>query len=250
MQNIIVFTGAEFPFRLFSAAHLIPLTILLSLSMLIYVLKRRLLTPSLNKPARYAIAGLLLLQEGSYHIWAIVNDCWYLGYSLPLHICGVSALLSGIMLITRSYPLFEVVYFWGLAGATQALLTPDIGDYSFPHYMYYKFFTSHSLIILAVLFMTFVESYRPSVRSLGKVFLVTNAYAAVVASINYLTGGNYLYLCGKPQGPSLLDYLGPWPWYIFSLELVVALSFIICYLPYLTGDIANKRTVIIRHNNE
>lgn len=250
MQNFIVFTGAEFPFRLFSATHLIPLAILLSLGMLIYVLRKRLRTPSLNKQARYAIAGLLLLQEGSYHIWAMVNDSWYLGYSLPLHICGVSALLSASMLITRRYPLFEVVYFWGLAGATQALLTPDIGDYSFPHYMYYKFFISHSLIILAVLFMTFVESYRPSVKSLGKVFLITNAYAAFVASINYLTGGNYLYLCGKPQGPSLLDYLGPWPWYIFSLEAVVALSFMICYLPYLTGDIANKPTDIIRHNDK
>lgn len=250
MHNFIVFNEAEFPFKLFSAAHLIPIGLLLSFGIVIYMLKRQLRDPSLNKHARYAIAALLFLQEGSYHVWAIANNNWYAGYSLPLHICGISSLLAGTMLITRSYPLFEVVYFWGLAGATQALLTPDIGDYSFPHYMYYKFFISHSLIILAVLFITFVEQYRPSMQSIRNVFLITNVYTAFVAGINYLTGGNYLYLCSKPQGSSLLDYLGPWPWYLFSLEVVMILSFMVCYLPYLAGDFVKNRFAVSRFDDK
>lgn len=234
MRDWIDFTtGADFPFRLFSVDHLVPMGLLLAAAIGMYVMRARLRAPGLNLAVRRLMAMVLLTTEASYHIWAIWNGTWTPGYSLPLHICGLAALLSAVMLLSRSYAIFELVYFWGLAGATQALLTPDLGSYSFPHYMYYKFFIFHSFIILAVLFMAFVEQYRPTSKSIGKVFAVTNIYAAFIAAVDYLTGGNYLYLCEKPQGGSLLDYLGPWPWYIGTLEIVVLLSCLLCYLPYI-----------------
>jgi len=233
LRGLIVFTDADFPFQMFSAAHLWPLGLLLAAALGLYLLRERLRTPGLNRLVRLCMAGLLLITEASYHIWAIWNGTWTVGYSLPLHICGLAGLLSAVMLISRSYFIFELVYFWGLGGATQALLTPDLGSYSFPHYMYYKFFISHSLIVLAVLFMVFAEQYRPTFKSIGKVFIITNVYAAVIAAVDWLTGGNYLYLCEKPPGPSLLDWLGPWPWYIAVLEIIVVLSCLLCYLPYI-----------------
>ncbi len=247
MKDLIVFIDADFPFQMFSAAHLVPLGLLLGLAAAIYILRQPLRLLRWNRLTRYVLTGLLAIQEVSYHAWAIWNGTWHAGYSLPLHLCGVSALLAGAMLITRSYRLFEVVYFWGLAGTSQALLTPDIGQYSFPHYMYYKFFLSHNLIILAVLFMCFVEQYRPTLASIGKVFVVTNFYAGLIAGVNYLTDGNYLYLCNKPAGASLLDYLGPWPWYIFSLEIIMILSCLLCYLPYMIGGVVKKEVPHVRN---
>jgi hypothetical integral membrane protein (TIGR02206 family) len=238
--RLIVFTDAEFPFRMFSVDHLVPLGLLLAAIAAMYLFRGRLRGPRLNLAARMFMAGVLVVAEASYHVWANWNGSWTPGYSLPLHICGLAALLSVVMLLTRSYAIFELVYFWGLAGTTQAILTPDLGTTSFPHYMYYKFFVFHSFIILAVLFMTIVERYRPTLRSLGKVVVLTNVYAVFIAVVDYVFDGNYLYLCWKPQGGSLLDYLGPWPWYIASLEIIVIVFCLICYLPYAGSGRKNR----------
>src|SRR5438128_440019 len=38
--------------------------------------------------------------------------------------------------------------------------------------------------------------------------------AVIIALIDLVTGGNYMYLRRVPAGGSLLSLMGPWPWYI------------------------------------
>jgi uncharacterized membrane protein YwaF len=47
-----------------------------------------------------------------------------------------------------------------------------------------------------------------------RVFGATLAVAAVAAVADLVTGGNYMYLRSKPVHSSLLNLMGPWPWYI------------------------------------
>ena len=84
--------------------------------------------------------------------------------------------------------------------------------------------------------MTFVEGFRPQHRSIWKVFIITNIYTGVIGLLNWLIGSNYLFICSKPASGSLMDFLGPWPWYILSLEVVGLLTFYIYYLPFLIRD--------------
>jgi hypothetical integral membrane protein (TIGR02206 family) len=145
------------------------------------------------------------------------------------------------MLLNNNYLLFEINYFWGLGGAIQALLTPDIGIFGFPHYRFFQFFTSHGLIILAVLYMIFIADYRPKHKSIWKVFLITNGYMILMAGFNWLTGGNYLFICHKPENGSLMDFMGPWPWYILTLEFVGIISFYLYYSPVAIANLIKKR---------
>lgn len=44
---------------------------------------------------------------------------------LPIQICNLLAFLTAIVLVWRTYALYELVYFWGLGGTFLAILTPD-----------------------------------------------------------------------------------------------------------------------------
>ena len=67
-------------------------------------------------------------------------------------------------------------------------------------------------------------------------FLALNVYGVVTGLIYATFGWDYGYLCQKPLRPSLLDYLGHWPWYLVWLEVVALAIFFILLLPWLLLD--------------
>jgi len=146
--------------------------------------------------------------------------------------CSVLVFLSAVMLLNRRFLLFELVYFWGIAGATQALLTPDIGIYGFPLYRFFQAFLSHGAIATAAVYMAAVERFRPTFKSVVRVFIIENIYAVVVGLINALIGSNYLFISRKPETASLLDVLPAWPWYILVMEGMAVVLLLLLYLPF------------------
>jgi len=232
MNSCFTLSYPDEPFRLFSMSHNTALWLVLTACIAVAAGRKRFRDHHLNKIFRYSLGIVMIVQEILAQIWLISNGEWSVKYSLPLHLCGVSIILAAVMLFKKNYPIFEITYFWGLGGAVQALLTPDLGPFSFPHLFFYQFFISHGLIVVSCVFMTVVEGFRPTPGSILKTVIITNIYAALVAGLNLITGGNYLYICEKPGSPSILDFLGPWPWYLLSLELVLVLMCCLYYLPF------------------
>lgn len=230
------------PFTLFSPAHLLPLAAIFLICILIGFITPR-LGPVGREYGRWGLALFACANWIGWDLWQIVNGIWNVAYSLPLHLCTFSVPLSALMLVTRNYRLYEVLYFWGFAGGTQALLTPDLtaSGYNFPHFVYWIFWTSHGVVLWAVVFATAAWAYRPTAQSILRVAVITNLFVLVVAPVNWLTGGNYLYIARKPEFPSLLDYLGPWPWYILPLQALGLLACGLVYLPYAVHDFRQSR---------
>lgn len=237
------YDGGRFEF--YSPSHLTALAVLLGVYLLLYFYRAYFKNnPRSDNAIRYGLAALLILQELSLNIFRAANGIWSVSTSLPLHLCGVAVVLSAVMLVNNNYKLYELNYFWGLGGAIQALLTPDIGIYSYPHFRFFQFFISHGLIILASLYLTFIAGYRPTIKSIRRVFIITNIYMVFIAGFNWLTQANYLFICHKPVDGSLIDFLGPWPWYILSLELVALISFFIYYAPFAIADRLRARGTV------
>lgn len=227
------YSGA--PFQLFGIAHLIALGVVIAINLLLPAFRRHSDERS-RRMFRLALAAILLVNESLWHWWNLSTGQWTVQTMLPLHICSAMVFLSAAMLVTRSYRLYEFLYFMGIGAATQALLTPDAGPYGFPHFRFFQVILSHGAIVTSAVYMTVVERYRPYPRSLLRVFVGMNLYLAVVAVVNVLLGSNYLFIAHKPETASLMDVLGPWPWYILSMELLGLVVCLLLYLPFLLKD--------------
>lgn len=186
---------------------------------------------------RWMLALILWGNEIAWHYWNWISDRWTFQTMLPLHLCSVLVWVGAWMLVTKSYKIYEFMYFMGIAGAIQALATPDLGNFGFPHFRFFQTFLSHGLIVTAAVYMTVVEGLRPTWKSMIRVFVWMNLYALAVYFINDYLGSNYLMINQKPELPSLLDLLPEWPIYILYMEAIGIISMLLLYLPFAIKDL-------------
>lgn len=223
------------PFILFGTAHLTALGVIVFLNIVLFYLGRR-ASLSTRRLIRYSMAGILLVNELAWHVWNIFTGQWTIQTMLPLHLCSVLVFTSAFLLITRSEGVYPYVYFMGIAGALQALLTPDAGIYGFPHFRAFQTMISHGLIITTGIYMTVVEGFRPTWKIAWKVFVGCNIYLVIIFIVNQIIGSNYLFVARKPDTASLLDMLPAWPWYILYIELIGVVCILLLYIPFAVKD--------------
>ena len=210
-------------FVMFSLAHLAALAAAVVLIAALLLGRRLLRKERANRAAKFMLATLLIGCEVSLHVWYARTDNWGV-HSLPFQLCSITVWLSAAVMLlgSRGRKLHDIVFFLGLLGAMQAMLTPNL-DYTFPHFRYYHFFIAHIGIIAVGVFIVAVERYRPTLRSAGKALLWLHVLAIPGAIANWITGSNFMFLARKPDTASLLDLLAPWPWYLLQLEAIAAL---------------------------
>ena len=238
---MIQFFSSDFEgpaFEYFGAAHLGALAFLVLLNL--YLLRFRYASDRTKGAIRWMLAILLCINEFAWHDWIYTVGRWTIQTMLPLHLCSLLVWLGALMLVTRSYRIYEFMYFMGIGGAIQALATPGLGNFGFPHFMFFQYFTSHGLIVTSAIYMTVVEGFRPTWRSLVSVFVWMNLYAAAIFFLNTAIGSNYLMINSKPETPSLLDLLPPWPVYILYMELIGIVTMLLLYLPFAIKDWRDK----------
>lgn len=183
-----------------------------------------------TRAVRYTLAISLIVQESIRYA--------YFGFqfpnNLPIHLCTLITWMVVWACFTLHPFAVEFVYFTGIVGAGMAMITPDLPKdviTNWPSYPGIRYFMEHACILIAVGVLVFggIAPIRP-----GAVWR-TNAqvavYAALLGVFNWWNGTNYMFLCAKPKNPSLLDYMGPWPYYLLSSELLCLFLFWILWLP-------------------
>lgn len=227
------------PFLMFGWAHLGALAVIVLLNL--FLLRCKGASEQTRRKIRIGMAAILWVNESSYHLWNIYYGLWNVQEHLPLHVCSVLIWLAGFMLIFKNYTIYEFAFFMGIGGAIQALLTPDIGIYGFPHFRFFQTFISHGLLVTAAVFMTVVEGFRPTWKSMLRVLVVMNLYMVAIFFFNQLIGSNFLYVAHKPVGPTLLDVLPAWPWYLLYIEAIGLAICLLLYLPFAIQDWRRKK---------
>ena len=155
-------------------------------------------------------------------IWDVAED-------LPLHMCGISFFTSTYALYSKNQTAFELSYFWGLAGAFQAIITPDPTRFVMDVSLFWNFL-SHGLIILNVLWMIVIDNMRCRVGSYLNAIIITNGILFIISIVNSILGGNYWFICEKPGGESPF-IMGEWPLYIIGFKISGILLLGLFYIP-------------------
>ena len=155
---------------------------------------------------------------------------WSLKTSLPIHLCGISGILAGIMMFRSSHYGFEFLALIGSPGALHALLTPQLNHGTIP-FLIFKYYVSHAGIILVPLFLAIVLGYRIKRSSWYRVLLLCQVLLIIIGLTNYFIGANYMYLAEKPlvNNPMVV---GEWPWYILGFEILGLVHILIFYYGY------------------
>ncbi len=186
--------------------------------------------PGQMRAIQIGLGWLLLAAGPGWHLYRLLRGWLRYPSGLPITICDVSLLLSALALLTLRSWAYEFAYY-NAFGALGAVITPDLWE-SFPSLSTLQFFTGHCGVLVAVLFLTWSGTLRPRPGSARRVFAALNLLVAAVAVFDLLTGANYLYLRQKPADVTLLDYLGPWPFYLIACEAAALAIFTLLERPF------------------
>lgn len=151
---------------------------------------------------------------------------------LPLELCNMIPLLMIIGLLRKSRLILSVIFFWIMAGTIQANITPTLLNV-FPHYEWIRYWMIHTGLPILAIYTFYVLGFRYTFRDIVRSALGMNIIASFIYLINILLDANYMYLVAKPAPGTIYDILGPWPWYIVSLEFALLVFFSIALLPFL-----------------
>lgn len=228
-------------FTLMNEHHLNSLAIVMILAVIIPLLFRRINEKTIISVGK-VIGVILIFNEFTkpFSRYFLFEEAWNM--VLPLHLCHISAIMTGVVLLTGNRELFGVVYFWTFGGAPVALLTPDLA-YTFPDGQFVMFFITHGFIMLGAFYAVLTLKYRPTWTSLWRSFRVSMLIMVIIFPLNYTLGGatNYLYLRFKPQVGSLMDFLPDPPYHIPFVVVIGLVIFVLTYLPYAIMDMMKKK---------
>ncbi len=222
----IISTPERFqPVQLFGLSHLgVLASTAVAIAALIYVARTQ--APQFRSSVAWILALVLGLNKTAVLLHASASGGLTLANALPMHLCDWTTVVAVLALVTGGRLACELAWFWGLAGTAQAILTPDL-YYDFPDFEFLSFFISHSGVVAAGVYAPLHWRHPMTWASAGRAFIWLQGYAIAAIGVNLLVGANYGYLMAKPARASLLDLLGPWPWYILAIEGIALLSFFI-----------------------
>ena len=229
------------PFILFGNLHLLTMALIIFTAVFL-PLKCKNLSSS-NKSIMSKVIACVILAHvviSPYKDLYLLENPYHWKEIIPLHMCDLSEIFLATFLLGGPKILYKCAFFWGLGGASMAIITPDIPvvdlDYAF-------FMIGHGMIIIGVMYATISLNNRPYAKDLFVVSIITAlVLLPTVYLINFLLGepANYWYLMAKPEGASLMDAFPEPPLHLLITTPLAITMFLLLYIPYAIKDRFSK----------
>ncbi len=224
-------------FQPYGLPHLTVIFLTIVLPFALAALVQRTKSMRIEKVIIAALSAVLVLNYLAYLIFIRSQGSAEWQQMLPMQMCDWGMAVVIVAMWTGSQRWFEVAYFWGIGGTLQAVLTPNL-RYGFPDWRFISFFTSHSAIIVGVVFVMLTRRYRPYPMSIVRAWLWSEFYFVVTLIVDKITNFNYGFLLHKPEAFSILSFLSDSrPAYLIQLQGVALLFFLVLYAPFAFFDL-------------
>ena len=209
-------------FTPYDNSHLGAIVVMLVGAGVLVVAGRRLRDRDPDDRLGKAMAVSIVLTTLPLQLLYFTPEQWDLQKTLPIQLCDLASLISAYALWTHRWWAAGLTYYWGLTLTTQAIATPDLAT-PFPEPIFLLYWAMHIAIVWAAVYLTWGRSVTPDWRSYRFAVAATAVWAVCVYTFNVIAGTNYGFLNRKPAAASILDLLGPWPWYVFfEIAIVIA----------------------------
>ena len=202
----------------YSTAHLVPLAIFVGgLVGVVWLGRRHRATPGPTAFSR-AFAVALAAVVVPFQVIDFVTR-FDLDTTLPFHLCDLAWVAAALALWTHRPFWVGLTCYWGIVLTTQAIVTPSVED--FPQVRYFAYWAHHIMTVWAAFYLSVGLGLAPRWRDYRSTILTTLGWAVFAVLFNLVAGTNYGYLMHKPDTGSILDVLGPWPWYVAAEVVLV-----------------------------
>tara|TARA_Y100000766_G_scaffold46685_1_gene36923 strand:- start:91 stop:777 length:687 start_codon:yes stop_codon:yes gene_type:complete len=223
--------------KLFGTVHLITIAVVILTSVLLpkfYKNKSDYQISMMKKIIAGVIAAHVIISP--YKDLYLLANPYDWRETIPLHMCDLSEIFLVWFLLGGPRILYICAFFWGLGGATMAILTPDISHHDLD---YIFFMVGHGMIVVGIMYATVTLGNRPYAKDIVTVSLITAlVLLPIVYGINLLLGepANFWYLMTKPAGASLMDMFPEPPYHLIVTTPIAIAVFYLIYLPYFIKD--------------
>ena len=216
-----------YTFDLFGNDHILSIILIIIFYVLFLRFNEKIGIKNNSKIFPIVLSFIILSLDISEDIIRYTTGYYSIEKDLPLQLCTIGIYVAVVALLKKNQIAFELIFYWGLVGASQAILTPDSDLFELKIFFIYSQ-AYHSALIFAVLWLVIKCNMRMQIEYIPRVVLITNLVVVVISVINYLLDSNYMFLRVKPNSVSPF-LIGDWPVYIIMVQffsIVIVFLFI------------------------
>lgn len=147
---------------------------------------------------------------------------------LPINVCRSTPFVAMFGILFKNRKALAYTYFAGMGSNIMALISPELFS-TFPDLHYILFFITHWGNLLIILYIVIILRYIPTKKDLVFAIIATTIFVFTTLGLDCLVGANYNYVLQKPVTPSIMEPLGPWPYYLVWCELIGIFLFSMFY---------------------
>lgn len=223
---------AEREFTAYGPSHLVVLLVFVVGAAVLVAVGRRYGNATVARQVGRTVAVVMLAVQMGTVIYSNVPPQFGLNHSLPLQLSDLVTFVAIYALWSYRHWAFTLTYYWGLVLSTQALFSPVLTGPDFPGREFLVFWGLHLFVIWTAIYLTWGVGMHPAWRDYRVAIAVTLCWVAVAMTVNALTGADYGFLNRKPEVHSILDVLGPWPWYLGPVVVLVLIVWALMTWPW------------------
>lgn len=216
-----------YTFQVFSIEHITSIIVIILVFIAFLRFNKVLGINDNSRTFLFVMAFIMISLDLSEDLVRVFTGFYSIRKDLPLQLCSIGVYLAAFTLVSRKKIFFDLIFYWGFVGATNAILTPDGNLFELRIFFFYSQ-AYHAALIFAVLWLMIKYDMRMRYGSILKVVISTNIIVGLLSILNYALDSNYMFLRQIPNSVSPF-LMGEWPVYILMVQvfsIILVVSFI------------------------